>query len=730
MSALIINEKEIKRAVSLLKPDNGLFEIRFIGNSGRLNFSGYFTNADRLIECLKRLAPSEPGNVYIALNAINTACYSRSQHDCFVKNPKTTTSDNDITAYNWLMLDFDPTRPSGTSSSNDELEIAHQKARKVYEYLKDKGFHEPIKAMSGNGYHLLYKIDLENNEEHRELIKRVLETLDTFFSDSKLKVDTKVFNPSRICKLYGTKAVKGADTAERPHRMAQVLSSSEDEKNIETNPKELLTALVAKLPKDPDTTQQKRSHNFKNFDLSEWITRHNINITETVPLHNYGTKYILEECPFDSNHRGKDACLIQLTNGAVSFHCFHDSCSKKGWKDFRVLFEPNAYLPKPEQVTRSTRIRPIPTTKTTAQENESEPDTIPEKTDMSKYIQLSTVESTKTEWLWYPYIPLGKITLMTADPGTGKTFFSLCLASQISTGRPFYGQELYNEPGVVVYQTAEDGIADTLKPRLEPMKPNFENIYIFNEEKESLSLSDEKIEQIMKDLHPKLMIFDPLQAYLGADVDMHRANEVRPVLGRIGHLAEKYKCSVLFIMHNSKMSQNTALHRALGSIDIPAVARSMLILGKNPDNPNKGKIMCHEKSSLAPHGKSILFEIDPSLGGIVFSGFSDLKADDILNVRSGTRNKPSTTRDEIADELLTEYFGENDHIILPSIKSLCEELECSRGTLYNARDELQLQCFSVGYGKEKMTYWVLPDVDIENFKQEHNLCNANDDLPF
>lgn len=352
------------------------------------------------------------------------------------------------------------------------------------------------------------------------------------------------------------------------------------------------------------------------------------------------------------------------------------------------------------------------------------------KTDRSKYIQLSTVESTKTEWLWYPYIPLGKITLMTADPGTGKTFFSLYLASQISTGRPFYGQELYNEPGVVVYQTAEDGIADTLKPRLEPMKPNFENIYIFNEEKESLSLSDEKIEQIMKDLHPKLMIFDPLQAYLGADVDMHRANEVRPVLGRIGHLAEKYKCSVLFIMHNSKMSQNSALHRALGSIDIPAVARSMLILGKNPDNPNKGKIMCHEKSSLAPHGKSILFEIDPSLGGIVFSGFSDLKADDILNVRSGTRNKPSTTRDEIADELLTEYFGENDHIILPSIKSLCEELECSRGTLYNARDELQLQCFSVGYGKEKMTYWVLPDVDIENFKQEHNLCNANDDLPF
>lgn len=350
------------------------------------------------------------------------------------------------------------------------------------------------------------------------------------------------------------------------------------------------------------------------------------------------------------------------------------------------------------------------------------------KADMSKYIRLSTVESTKTEWLWYPYIPLGKITLMTADPGTGKTFLALYLAAQVSTGRPFYGQELYNKPGIVVYQTAEDGIADTVKPRLEPMEPNFGNIYIFNEESESLSLSDEKIEKIMQDLHPKLMIFDPLQAYLGADVDMHRANEVRPILGRIGHLAEKYKCAIVFIMHNSKMSQNSALHRALGSIDIPAVARSMLILGKDPDSP-KGKIMCHEKSSLAAHGKSVLFEIDPTLGGVVFKGFSDLKADDILNVRSGTRDKPSAKKNAVADDLL-QLFGEDEYITLTSVKEICEELECSRNTLYRAKDELQLQCFSVGFGKNKTTYWVMPDVDIEKFKQENNLCTSNDDLPF
>ena len=116
------------------------------------------------------------------------------------------------------------------------------------------------------------------------------------------------------------------------------------------------------------------------------------------------------------------------------------------------------------------------------------------------------------------------------------------------------------------------------------------------------------------------MIFDPLQAYLGADVDMHRANEVRPVLARIGQLAEKYKCAVIFIMHNSKMGQNQALYRALGSIDILAIARSMLIIGKNPDN-QKQKVLCHEKSSLASHGRSILFQISPEYGGLVFDGF-------------------------------------------------------------------------------------------------------------
>ena len=329
--------------------------------------------------------------------------------------------------------------------------------------------------------------------------------------------------------------------------------------------------------------------------------------------------------------------------------------------------------------------------------------------EKSLCICLSDVESTETKWLWYPYIPLGKITLMTADPGTGKTFFALYLVAQTSKGAPFYGTTIpWQEPARAVYLSAEDGLADTIKPRLEPMKPIFDNIYSYDESEKSLSLSDSKIEEIMQKLHPKLIVFDPLQAYIGADVDMHRANEVRPVLGRIGRLADKYSCAVIFIMHNSKATQNAALQRALGSMDIPAIARSMLILANDPEG---GRLLCHEKSSLAARGQSICFDVDPSKGGIVFSGYSDLRADDVLTAHATSRNKSRKKRDELCDDLL-ELFGDEDRLRVDSIEKLCEQLGCSRNTLYRARDELQIKSVVKGFGKDRTAWWLLNDTSL------------------
>lgn len=332
-------------------------------------------------------------------------------------------------------------------------------------------------------------------------------------------------------------------------------------------------------------------------------------------------------------------------------------------------------------------------------------------------ITLDDVEIKKSDWLWYPYIPLGKITLLSADPGTGKTFFCLYLAAKTSTGGVFFGDTTERAPANVLYQTAEDGISDTIKPRLVPMNPDFSRIGLIDEREQGLSLSDKRIENTIREFKPKLMIFDPLQAYLGADVDMHRANEVRPILAQISRLAEEYKCSVVLVMHMSKMSQSKALYRGLGSIDIPAVARSMLIMGKHPENADR-RILCHEKSSLAMHGESIEFSINPEHGGVVFHGFSPFSADDILNVKKGERDKPCVTLNE-AVAVLGELMGDDQAAKLDDIKELQKQYGFSQPTLYRAKDELGLKTTSIGFGENKTAWWLGPDVDVEQFRRIH-----------
>lgn len=336
-------------------------------------------------------------------------------------------------------------------------------------------------------------------------------------------------------------------------------------------------------------------------------------------------------------------------------------------------------------------------------------------------IPLSGIQSVATKWLWHPYIPLGKITLMEADPGTGKTYLSLSLAAVVSSGGRFYGEPetVCRAPANVIYQTAEDGVADTIKPRLESMipQPNFDRIFIIDEEQKGLTLLDQRIETTLQRVHPALFILDPLQAYLGATVDMHRANEVRPVLAKIARLAEKYECAFLIIMHMNKDSQGQALYRALGSIDIPAVARSMIYLGKNPNGVDQ-RIMCHEKSSLATHGSSLLFRIVPEFGGIVFEGTSDMSADDVLHAKAKTRNKPAVTLAS-ATQLLEELIGEKGFCTCAEMDMLQESSGISVGTISTARKELALQRVAIGRPPHRMNWWLSPEIDKVKFIEAH-----------
>ena len=340
----LFEPSEICKTVHALKNDGDLFEIRCLEANGKKVSSGYFHDTETMVKQLCKLNPTE-SNIYIVLNDIKQECYSREQRDYFVVNSKIQTSDNDIVGYDWLFIDVDPRRPSGISSTEEQLRYAKCIGNKIYSFMRNLGFNEPVSAMSGNGIHLLYRIQLRNNDENKALVKNCLAALDMYFSDEAVSIDKSNYNPARICKLYGTMARKGSNTPENPHRMSYLISEGS---KIPTD-KAYLEKLAAMLPV-PEKPRQYNGYNPQEFDLEEWLIKHGLRYQKT--SYSDGTKYILEQCPFDSNHKGKDACIFQSRSGAIGFHCFHNSCSNKTWRDVRILYEPDAYEKKQQEYER------------------------------------------------------------------------------------------------------------------------------------------------------------------------------------------------------------------------------------------------------------------------------------------------------------------------------------------------------------------------------------------
>ncbi len=298
-------------------------------------------------------------------------------------------------------------------------------------------------------------------------------------------------------------------------------------------------------------------------------------------------------------------------------------------------------------------------------------------------IRMSEVVSTNVEWLWKPYIPFGKVSILQGNPGEGKTYFAMQLAAACTGRKPLPGMGEI-EPFNMIYQTAEDGLGDTIRPRLEEAGADLERILVIDDGDKPLTLTDERLEKAIRENGARLVIIDPIQAFLGADVDMNRANEVRPVFRRLGDIAQDNRAAILLIGHLNKANGMSSLQRGLGSTDIIAAVRSALFIGKLKDDPTI-RVLTHEKSSLAPAGDSIAFTLGDA-EGFSWIGAVEITADQLL---SGAKEvTPKATKVEQGVKLLEEMLRDGAKASNRDILARAKSLGISRRTLNDSKARL------------------------------------------
>ena len=315
-----------------------------------------------------------------------------------------------------------------------------------------------------------------------------------------------------------------------------------------------------------------------------------------------------------------------------------------------------------------------------------------------KLVSLSEIELQEVEWLWYPYIPFGKITIIQGDPGEGKTTLGLRLAAACSNGNGFPGME-ERAPISVIYQTAEDGLGDTVKPRLMEAAANENLIFNISEEVDVLTLKDERIEAAIKATNAKLMIFDPIQGYVGEDTDINRANEIRAVMRGLAKVAEHTGCAIVFIGHLNKMKGINSAYRGLGTIDFRASARSVLLVGRLRKMPNV-RVIVHDKSSLAPEGKSMAFNLGNEEGFKWLDGYDKITADELLG------GGELDTKTDQAEDLILDMLSSGEYVPAEKIFAKAKERNISRRTVNEAKQKIKgIVTKKIG----KAWSWAIPD---------------------
>lgn len=586
-----MNEATIREWYDVFKDNKDLTEIRILDPETKRSYSGYFTDIEVILKEIRRF---DKCNIYFTLNIIDPACYSREQHDRISLRPKSTTSDKEIIARKWCLIDIDVDKPSDTNSTEEEKLLAQQVVNKVYKFLREEGFEAPIMCDSANGYHLLLKQAMVANDDNTQTMRKFLQVLDMFFSTNKVKIDCTTYNPSRICKLYGCVSRKGANTKDRPQRESKILRVPRE---VKATPNEYFEKVASYLPA-PEKKDRTNFYGRELFDLDAFLSKHNIQVRNVVTTGEY-TKYVLETCPFNSSHTAPDSCVFKMRDGGYGFKCFHNSDAHYTFRDFRLHFDPDAYS---QQHTPSSRRagswRQSREPFVPVAESEDKGQKWLQMSDI-KYVDIADLMAIPTGYheLDKKIVGLfaGELTVLSGLSASGKTSWLDCLAlnvvdrgfktaiwsgemqdwrfqgwiDQIAAGKNYTRKKMGYDNLYYVPNNISDKINAWLNGKL----------YLYNNEygnRFQQLFSD--IKELVESKGVQLIILDNLAALSIDDYDGDKySNQTKFVLD-IKAYAKKKNIHIILVAHPRKQNYFLRREGISGSADLSNIADNVILL--------------------------------------------------------------------------------------------------------------------------------------------------------
>lgn len=603
----LLNIEEVRKWHSVFKPNGELFEIRILGDK---TYSGYFFDIEKALPLMSRFDVGH-NQFYFTVNAINPACASRAQFESFQIVKGSSTSDNDIVRRNWLPIDIDVERPANVSSSNEEKEYAHQKALKVYKTLREYGFPHAVVCDSSSGYHIYYPIDMENNADNKKIIETFYVALSNCFTDDKVKIDKVVGNASRIMRLEGSWGRKGRDSEDRPHRMARVLKIPQEK--VVLTP-ETIVAFTQKFVIEDKGKNYRQQSPYRggneDFDLRKFLIENGIKVARELPFDNGGTKFVLEECPFNPEHKAPDSAIFLFSSGAISFKCLHNTCADHDWRELRLMFDPHAYDHENNQQQYQQRgyQQPLPQ-KPKYQIKEENPELGKKWFCMSdiKKLDLSEIKTVKTGFdeLDRAIVGLaeGEVSILSGSNSSGKSSWinSLCLNIINQGGKcALWSGELRPDILKTWIQLVAAGKRNLRPSKVEgkyyvptPVAERIDqwldgNLFIYNNEYSS------KWEQVFNDMQELLKMgvgLFVLDNLFSLDIDVlsgDKNNKQKELILQICQFAKKNHVHIILVAHPRKVCTFLRKNDISGSSDLTNAVDNVFIAHRVNNDFMKG----------------------------------------------------------------------------------------------------------------------------------------------